>query len=61
MLQDELRQEKQNRERLSREKDILSADKYALEQNVNVRIRISIFACMILVLFHFEAIFDFIF
>lgn len=40
MLQDELRQEKQNRERLSREKDILSADKYALEQNLNVRIRI---------------------
>lgn len=38
MLQDELRQEKQNRERLSREKELLTADKYTLEQNLNVRV-----------------------
>lgn len=37
MLQDEVRQEKQTRERISREKELLVTDKYALEQNLQVR------------------------
>ena len=41
MLQEELRQEKQIRERLAREKELLTADKYSLEQNLNVRLIIS--------------------
>lgn len=36
MLQDEVRQEKQTRERISREKELLAADKYTLEQNLEV-------------------------
>ncbi|XP_065201696.1 unconventional myosin-XVIIIa isoform X6 [Planococcus citri] len=35
LLQEELRQEKQNRERVVREKDIVSAEKYTLEQNLS--------------------------
>lgn len=36
LLQEELRQEKQNRERMSREKDLIAAEKYTLEQNLSV-------------------------
>lgn len=38
LLHDELRQEKQHRERLSREKDILVAEKYNLENSLAVSI-----------------------
>lgn len=44
LLQDELRQEKQNRERISREKEMALADKYTLEQNLSVRIYLYLFA-----------------
>lgn len=36
LLQDELRREQQQRERLSREKEIALGEKYSMEQNVSV-------------------------
>lgn len=38
MLQDELKKEKQARERLSREKEVMLAEKYALESSLAVSI-----------------------
>lgn len=39
MLQDELKKEKQARERLSREKEVMLAEKYALESSLAVSLR----------------------
>ena len=36
LLQDELRQEKQLRERITREKELIVAEKYSIEQNLSV-------------------------
>jgi hypothetical protein len=36
LLHDELRQEKQQKDRISREKELLIAEKYSLEQNLSV-------------------------
>lgn len=37
LLQDELKKEKQSRDRLSREKEVVIAEKYTMESNVAVR------------------------
>jgi hypothetical protein len=36
LLHDELRQEKQQKDRISREKELFIAEKYSLEQNLSV-------------------------
>lgn len=36
LLHDELRQEKQHKDRISREKELIIAEKYSLEQNLSV-------------------------
>jgi hypothetical protein len=36
---DELRQEKQQKDRISREKELLVAEKYSLEQNLSVSVK----------------------
>jgi myosin-18 len=38
-MHDELRQEKQQRDRISREKELIIAEKYSLEQNLSVSLR----------------------
>jgi hypothetical protein len=39
LLHDELRQEKQQKDRISREKELLIAEKYSLEQNLSVSVK----------------------
>lgn len=39
LLQDELKKERQSKDRLAREKEVLIAEKYTLESNLAVRIR----------------------
>jgi wyosine [tRNA(Phe)-imidazoG37] synthetase (radical SAM superfamily) len=46
LLHDELRQEKQQKDRISREKELIIAEKYSLEQNLSVSLtRTWLFPC----------------
>lgn len=42
LLHDEVRQEKQQKDRLSREKEVINAEKFTLESNLAVSIKFSL-------------------